>query len=350
MLYAFFLCFFLGCHCPDAREIDSSRTHLQSHRPVFAILTDSKLDILESLEKHLRMIARDFKEEGSLYKTWQKDGNSTSLYFSFNNSNYSLHETIGLLRETVQEVEDVLLTSNGFEFFVNPDARPADNSWYYRLKSALSSYIEICIATDDESELISALELNYFICNRVCVYDLASYFIYVAGKTDLVQHIEKALIKPQQFSRKNVQTIINLLKKISHDTDVALSIFFASERTIAANVASLQKSGQQYEEALKTLRYLDAFVATQNFEYQKTLDAIGMPTDPKPHKASQPQTEMSDNTNAFIKIRTTYVPSILRSQQSRKLKIATLISSLCASPRSLDDVENHESSPQNGKD
>ena len=196
------------------------------------IFPADKAELIQALEKHMRRIAVDFKQEGRLYEAWQNDNNSDSLRFFFNGHEYNLRDAIKLVREIAEEVEFPVLLSNTFELYMNPDAPLVRNDLYHCLLHTLVFCIDICIAIEDTSEFIAMVMAYDLVTGQICIYDFVSCYWYTASKRWLVERLGK--VEPKRFSRVEGQLIIVLLNKISTDTDMAFNTYLVSERAVLA--------------------------------------------------------------------------------------------------------------------
>ena len=285
-----------------------------------------------TLESHLRMIDNDFQKKENLYELWQNDKDAVSLHFSWKECDYNLKETIELVCNTLQKIENPLFISNFFaSMYINPDLPFYRNDLTFHVFFTLGYCVSININIGGEYESVSIIKLWNSLSDKICAYDFMSYSRYCAIKDHMVHYIEK--IEPEQFLSTNLQQIIDILREVSANLDTALDFYLFSERAIVANVASsILTNKEEYEEAKKTIRYLDAIIKKRIF-----LKKQEMYTEEEwwlgPDIPQTEPSEIEDNANTLLAnlIATRlYVPGSIMSNERYKARIEALINKFSA--------------------
>ena len=293
--------------------------------PSSPLLASNRASVVPALHNHMKKIAEDFKTKGNLFKLWQKDKNATLLLFFVQDRGYNVHETMKLLREILDEVDAPMLLSNSFECtYICDDTPFARDDLYYSIFYALDDCLDICLSIEDVDEFTSIVASRSLLVDKICIYDAMSYLKFVGCKIDLVSWMEK--VGQKRISHDNLQVIINLLNKASSDCDLALNVYFVSERATLANVASsLLKNKTEIKEARSTIRFLNLLIGECRTTQQK------LPLSETGEKqaeeacgsglANQP-TEIS---NRLINIRSSDIPDFIETNRLLKLRISKLV-------------------------
>ena len=293
------------------------------------ILPLEKTELIEALNKHLRKVATDFKERGLLYEAWQKDKDSKALKFFFDGSEYGLHETMNLFLDTLNCVDSPIFTSNSFDcIYVDKNIPFIRGDIYYKLFYTLSDCEDIYLTVEDMDEFIFVVTSHSAMADKISIYDTMSYLKHMASKNDLVIGLEK--VKQKKLSLENYQAIINLLDKTSADYDVAFNSYLFSERAILANVASstLVKDRTEFEEAKKTICYIDSLIAKKGQSQDTIYDENG----DKSVRAKKQEIELSEIDPdhvvlyTFISRRVSDIPDFLEIYKRNQLRADKLLS------------------------
>ena len=292
------------------------------------VTTDATELFQSTLQSHLWMIAEDFQKKGKLYESWLNDKDAASLYFSWKERDYNLEETIELVCVTIQKIESPIFVSNYvMPKYIDPNSPCFTGKLTFPVLFTLTYCAEINTSIGDEDGAVSIIKLRDSFSDQICVYDFISYMYYYGAKDGTASLLEQVALG--QFSHVNVRLIIDILRKNSADIDKALDVYLFSERAIIANVASsILTNKDEYEEAKKTIRYLDAIIEKRNLLkiqeiYSEEKWWLG---------ADIPQTEPSEVEDAANKVledliatRLLYVSGCIMSNERYKARIDALI-------------------------
>ena len=315
---------------PDKIAIVScgARYCAQAHDRLAELLTPEESALFQTaMVLRLSKIAEDFKQNGELYEAWNRN-KYVSLQISLEGRDYSLHEMIELIRGTLKDVTYPLLLSDSFKIYFTPEEEISLSPLSFAISNILDSCADILITIGNVDDFVSIIKLWNSWSDQICVYDFMSYNRYCAIKDHMVHSIEK--VYPEPFISTNVQPIIDILRETSTNLDMALDFYLFSERAIIANIASsilTNTNKDEYEEARKTIRYLDAIIKKRIF-----LKTQKMYSEEWWLSADIPQTEPSELEYAanevlknLIAIRLLYVPGCIRINERCKARIDALI-------------------------
>jgi tetratricopeptide (TPR) repeat protein len=226
----------------------------------FSELTAFHKVFLDPLWVRLEEIAEDFQERGKLYDAWNND--KESLRVVFEGYDYNLQETLILVYDTLDialKEPDPIFISNAFAYYFTRRYVHFDRRSLSRVFGISIECARINFAIGNADEAISTIELLSSFANRICVYDFISCARFYAYE-DLIYRLLKD-VPLERLTLSNIQRITGILTKTLRDVDAATDWFLYSERAILANImASMLTDEKEYEEAKKTLRYLDAII------------------------------------------------------------------------------------------